>query len=117
MTNKVVLVVNSSEIWEIEKALTNLSDNADYKKAVPLGLQIIPSVAQEKGFATSFVQGRYDAFVGGGIDIQRYQETLAVEDMDLFIAKQFAYGKAHDEKVSAIWELDFSKINGQGIGG
>ena len=117
VTNKVVLVVNSSEIWEIEKALTNLSDNADYKKAVPLGLQIIPSVAQEKGFATSFVQGRYDAFVGGGIDIQRYQETLAVEDMDLFIAKQFAYGKAHDEKVSAIWELDFSKINGQGIGG
>lgn len=77
-------MVNSSEIWEIEKALTNLSDNADYKKAVPLGLQIIPSVAQEKGFATSFVQGRYDAFVGGGIDIQRYQETLAVEDMDIF---------------------------------
>lgn len=67
--------------------------------------------------ATSFIQGRYDAVVGGGINLQRYQDTLALEDMDLYVAKQFSYGKAHDEKSAAIWELDFSKNQEPGIGG
>lgn len=108
---KVVLVLNPEEYWEVEKALTSFNDNAEYKRTVPLGLQIISSTAQEKGYATSFIQGRYDAFVGGGIEIKRYPETFAMEDLDLFIAKQFAFGKAHDDKTSAIWELDFSKVS------
>jgi len=37
--------------------------------------------------------------------------------MDLYVAKQFAYGKSHDEKSAAIWELDFSKNQEPGIGG
>lgn len=110
---KVVLILNPEEYWEVEKALTSVTSNAEYKRTVPLGLQIIPSAAQEKGFATSFIQGRYDAFVGGGIEIKRYPETFAMEDLDLYIAKQFAFGKAHDERVSAIWELDFSKVNSE----
>lgn len=116
-TNKIVLVVNSEEIWEIEKKLINFTDSAAYNKAIPLNLQIIPSISQEKGKATSFIQGRYDAVVGGGINLQRYQDTLALEDMDLYVAKQFAYGKAHDEKTAAVWELDFSKNQEPGIGG
>ncbi len=46
----------------------------------------------------TFVKGRYDTFVGGG-EFGRFTETYALEDLNLYTAKQFAYGKAHDEKV------------------
>ena len=72
---------------------------------MPFNLIVIDSVAQPKGKVTTFVKGRYDAFIGGNLDLSRYTETLALEDRDIFIAKQFAYGKARDEKAAAVWTL------------
>lgn len=37
---------------------------------------------------------------------RNFKETLALDDMDLYTAKQFAYGKAKDNKVAAVWKLD-----------
>ena len=38
--------------------------------------------------------------------LNEFKETLALDDMDLYTAKQFAYGKAKDNKVAAVWKLD-----------
>ena len=60
---------------------------------------------QTAGKVTTFVKGRYDAFVGGGIEFGRFTETYALEDLNLYTAKQFAYGKAHDEKDCCCLEI------------
>ena len=64
---------------------------------------------QKSGKVTTFVSGRYDAFAAGALVIKEYDQTLALEDCRLFTAKQFAFGKAQDNKVAAVWTLS---ING-----
>jgi len=64
---------------------------------------------KESGKVTTFVSGRYDAFAAGALVIKEYDQTLALEDCRLFTAKQFAFGKAQDNKVAAVWTLS---ING-----
>ena len=39
--------------------------------------------AQTAGKVTTFVKGRHDAFVGGGIEFGRFTETYALEDLNL----------------------------------
>ena len=55
---------------------------------------------QKSGKVTTFVSGRYDAFAAGALVIKEYDQTLALEDCRLFTAKQFAFGKAQDNKVA-----------------
>ena len=103
--NNLVMVVNTADAWDVKKQYTSLNAQAVYITAMPFNLILVESVAQTAGKVTTFVKGRYDAFVGGGISLGRYTETYALEDLNLYTAKQFAYGKAHDEKAAAVWEL------------
>ena len=100
-----VMVVNTADAWDVKKQYTSLNLQGTYITAMPYNLILVESVAQTAGKDTTFVKGRYDAFVGGGITLGRYTETYALEDLDLYTAKQFAYGKAHDEKTAAVWTL------------
>lgn len=101
----VVMVVNPADAWDVKKQYTSLNAQGTYVTAMPYNLTLVESVAQTAGKVTTFVKGRYDAFVGGGIEFGRFTETYALEDLNLYTAKQFAYGKAHDEKTAAVWEL------------
>lgn len=102
---KLVMVVNPQDAWEVRAQYTTLNAMGVYVTAMPFNLEIIESVAQTAGKVTTFVKGRYYATVGGGITIRKYQETLAMEDMDLYTAKTFAYGKADDNTAAAVWTL------------
>lgn len=101
----VVMVVNPADAWDVKKQYTSLNAQGVYVTALPYNITLIESIAQTAGKVTTFVKGRYDAYVAGGIEIKKYTETLALEDMDLYTAKQFAYGKARDEKAAAVWTL------------
>ena len=102
---KVAMIVNPKDAWEVKAQYTTLNAMGVYVTAMPFNLEIIESVAQTAGKVTTFVKGRYYATVGGGITIRKYQETLALEDMDLYAAKTFAYGKADDNTAAAVWTL------------
>ena len=102
-----VMVVNPADAWDVKKQYTSLNAQGVYVTAMPYNLILVESVAQTTGKVTTFVKGRYDAFVGGGIELGRFTETYALEDLNLYTAKQFAYGKAHDEKTAAVWVLKF----------
>ena len=102
-----VMVVNPADAWDVKKQYTSLNAQGVYITAMPYNLILVESVAQTTGKVTTFVKGRYDAFVGGGIEFGRFTETYALEDLNLYTAKQFAYGKAHDEKTAAVWVLKF----------
>lgn len=100
-----VLVVNPADAWDLKSQWTSLNAQGTFVTALPFNPIIIESVQQEAGKVTSFIKGRYDALVAGGVEMGRFDETFALEDLALFTAKQFAYGKAHDEKVAAVWTL------------
>lgn len=99
------LVVSSEDKADIEAKFTILNANGVYVNAVPFNINIVESVFQEKGTAVSFVKSRYDAYIGGGITLRKFDQTFALEDLDLYTAKQFAYGKAKDGKATAVWTL------------
>ncbi|TWT12070.1 phage major capsid protein [Streptococcus sp. sy004] len=103
---KIVMVVNPADAWDVKKQYTSLNLQGVYVTALPYNVTIVESVAQKAKQVTTFVKGRYDAYVAGGIEIGRYMETLALEDMILYTAKQFAYGRARDERAAAVWILD-----------
>lgn len=109
---RVSMIVNPSDLWNVKKQYTSLNAQGTYVTALPYNLDIVESVAQETGKVTTFVQNRYDAFLGGGMTIRKYDQTLAIEDMDLYTAKQMAYGKAKDIKATAVWTLNVADNEG-----
>lgn len=102
---KLYLVVSPEDAVDLDIAFTSVA-NGVYVRNTPYNIQIVESEAQPTGKVLSFVKGRYDAAVGGGVAIRKYEQTLAIEDMDLYTAKQFAFGMAKDNKATAIWTLD-----------
>lgn len=102
---KVTLLVNPVDAWDVRTQYTHLNANGVYVTAMPFNLTIVESVFVPAKKAISYVAERYDAYVAGGVNIQKHEQTLALEDLDLYTAKQFAYGKAKDDKVAAIWDL------------
>lgn len=106
VAGKVVMVVNPFDAWDVKTQYTFLNANGVYVTALPYNLDIVESEAQTQGEALTFVTGRYDAYLGGGIKVNKFDQTLALEDLELYVAKQFAFGMAKDIKATAIWTLD-----------
>ncbi|MFF5513024.1 phage major capsid protein [Staphylococcus capitis] len=102
---KVTMVVNPADAFDVQAQYTHLNANGVYVTALPFNLNIVESVAQEQGKVLTYVQGRYDGYLGGGINLKKFDQTFALEDLDLYTAKQFAYGKAKDDKVAAVYNL------------
>ncbi|EAG7828908.1 phage major capsid protein, partial [Listeria monocytogenes] len=92
--------------WDVKKQYTSLNANGVYVTALPYNLNIIESLFVPEKKAISYVAKRYDALVGGALNISTFDQTLAFEDLNLYAAKQFAYGKAKDEKAAAVWTLN-----------
>ncbi|EKZ1513722.1 phage major capsid protein [Listeria monocytogenes] len=106
VSGEVTLLVNPTDAWDVKKQYTSLNANGVYVTALPYNLNIIESLFVPEKKAISYVAKRYDALVGGALNISTFDQTLAFEDLNLYAAKQFAYGKAKDEKAAAVWTLN-----------
>ncbi|ELZ1604734.1 phage major capsid protein [Listeria monocytogenes] len=106
VAGEVTLLVNPTDAWDVKKQYTSLNANGVYVTALPYNLNIIESLFVPEKKAISYVAKRYDALVGGALNISTFDQTLAFEDLNLYAAKQFAYGKAKDDKASAVWTLN-----------
>ncbi|EAC5820506.1 phage major capsid protein [Listeria monocytogenes] len=106
VAGEVTLLVNPTDAWDVKKQYTSLNATGVYVTALPYNLNIIESLFVPEKKAISYVAERYDALVGGPLDISTFDQTLAFEDLNLYAAKQFAYGKAKDDKASAVWTLN-----------
>lgn len=106
---KVVMVVNPAEAWDVKRQYTSLNANGVYVTAMPFNIKIVESAYQAKGKVTTFVQGRYDAYIASGLAISKFDQVYALEDRNLWTAKQFAHGKARDERAAAVWTLALPK--------
>lgn len=102
---KIVIVASPDDSLDIEAEFTSRNSLGDYITKLPFNPTIIESEFQTQGEVTTFVQGRYDALSAGSLIIKEYDQTLAIEDATLYTAKQFAFGKAKDNKAAAVWKL------------
>lgn len=106
---KTVIVVRPGDDIDLEAASMIQNVNGQWVFALPFGVTVVSSEFVPEGKAIAFLPERYDAFVAGAINIKLYDQTLALEDMDLYTAKQFVYGKAKDDKAAVV--INFSPSN------
>lgn len=110
ISGKVVLLVNPIDAWDIKALYTFLNANGVYVTVLPFNVRIVESEFQTQGEVLVFVNDRYDAYTGGGIEVREFKETFAIEDANLYTAKQFAFGKAEDNKATAIYTLQLAPV-------
>lgn len=106
ISGKVILLVNPADSWDVKSKYTSLNANGVYITALPFNLRVVESEFVPAKRVIAFVAERYDAYVGGGINIKGFDQTLALEDCTLYTAKQFAYGKAEDDNTAKVYILN-----------
>lgn len=99
---KAVVAIRPGDDITLEAAATIQNDNGQWVYALPFGVKTTTSVFVPVGKAIAFLPDRYDAYTSGDVKTQLFNQTLALEDMNLYTAKQFVYGKAKDNNASVV---------------
>lgn len=107
---KVVLLVNPTDVTAIKAQNTIQTLNGVFVTALPYNIRIVESEFAKAKQVIAFVNDRYDAYVGGGINVKAFDQTLALEDCMLYTAKQFAYGKAEDDNTAKVFTLTIPAV-------
>lgn len=105
---KVALLVNPVDAWDVKAQYTIQNAAGAFITALPFNVRIIESEFATSGEVVAFVIDRYDAYRGGGVDVKKFDQTLAIEDCNLHVAKTFAFGKPKDNKAAAIYKLSIT---------
>ena len=114
---QVYMLVSSADVWDVEGRFLVLTSGGAWVTSMPYNIKIIESEVAPEGKAIFFTPKRYDAYIGGGLSINRYTETLAMEDCDLYTAKQFAFGRADDNTSCLVYDLNIPVQTGGNTGG
>lgn len=104
----VVLVVTPGASIDFSAASMVQNVNGQWVFGLPFGIEIVESEFCPDGKVIAFVKGRYDAYTAGSVNIQQFDQTLALEDMTLYTAKQFVYGKAKDGNAAIVLDLNLT---------
>lgn len=88
----------------------NTQTGAWTKLPLPNGENVVQSYAVPEGKAVLGNLKNYLLAVAGDLELELYKETLAIEDMDLYIAKMFAAGVAKNSNAFIV--LDLTGITG-----
>ena len=106
---QVHMLINPQDYYDIEAKFTTLNAAGVYVFNLPFGIKADQSVAVKQGTSVIFVANRYNAYVGGGTTIKEFDQTLAIEDLQLYVAKSYYYGKAKDNNVAQVVTLSTPK--------
>lgn len=102
---KVYFLLNPMDAWEVKINFTIQNALGAYITALPFNVQIVESEFATEGELIAFVRDRYDAYSAGGVTVNKFDQTLAIEDVNLYTAKGFAFGKAKDNNAAQIYKL------------
>ena len=106
VAGKVVMVINPLDHYDILTATMVQNVNGAYVANVPFNPEIVESNLMESGKVLFFVKGQYIAATAGGYKLERFNETLAMEDAILYTIKQFAHGMPLDNNAARLYEID-----------
>ena len=104
----IVMVVNPSDYVSVMARNTIQTQNGQFVTNLPFGITAVTSRAVEAGKAVFFVKDRYTASLVGGVQIKKFDQTLAIEDATLYTLKQIAYGEPRDNKASVVYDLNIT---------
>ncbi|WP_342715454.1 phage major capsid protein [Bacillus paramycoides] len=110
IAGKVVMVTNPFDTFDIQANATIQNAAGVYVTSLPFNPIPSESVFVPQGKVLFFVKGEYIAAMGGTEPIQKYNETLALEDATLYIAKQYATGKPKDKYTSQVYTLKLEEV-------
>lgn len=105
IAGKVVMVTNPFDTFDIQANATIQNAAGVYVTSLPFNPIPSESVFVPQGKVLFFVKGEYIAAMGGTEPIKKFEETLALEDATLYIAKQYATGKPKDKYTSQVYTL------------
>lgn len=111
VSGKVVMVTNPFDSFGIQANATTLNANGVYVTSLPFNPIMTESVFVPQGKVLFFVKGEYIAALGGPLQVRRFDQTLAMQDAQLYIAKQFATGKPKDNYAAQVYDLDLDISN------
>lgn len=111
----VAIIVNPVTYWaKVFPALAFRADNGSWVlDRLATGEEIIQSYAVPEDTLIFGDPRNYFLGVSGAVRIDRYKETLAIEDMELFIAKFYGYGMAKD--LNAFFVADVATVVGASV--
>ncbi|PEO73465.1 phage major capsid protein [Bacillus wiedmannii] len=105
IAGKVVMVTNPFDTFDVQANATIQNAAGAYVTSLPFNPIPTESVFVPQGKVLFFVKGEYIAAMGGTDPIKKYEETLALEDATVYIAKQYATGKPKDKYTSQVYTL------------
>lgn len=106
--NNVIIALNPADYIYTQVAFMQLTSAGQFASPVPFNVIFEVSEFVPQGKAVAFDKSRYFMGVGSEVIVRQFDQTLALEDCDLYTAKQFAYGETEDEKASAVYNLNLS---------
>jgi len=109
---KVAMVVNPVDAISVQARNTIQTANGQWVTALPYNIEVIESDEVPEKKAIFFVKGEYLAALAGGYKLNKFDQTLAMEDAMLYTIKQFANGKPKDNKTALLYDLDIKFGNG-----
>ncbi|PGR01344.1 phage major capsid protein [Priestia megaterium] len=104
--NNIVMVVNPIDAIAIQARNTIQTATGQWVTALPYNIQVVESEEVPLKKAIFFVKGCYNAALTGGYTINKYDQILAFEDANLYTIKQFANGRAKDNKSALVYDLN-----------
>lgn len=104
--NRVVMVVNPVDAISVQFRNTIQTANGQWVTALPYNIKPVESEEVPVGKALFFVKGEYLGALAGGYKLNKFDQTLAIEDAMLYTIKQFANGKPKDNKTALLYDLD-----------
>lgn len=104
ISGQVKMLVNPDDYYSTLAKFMYLTDNGVWVTVLPFGVEIVQSVAVPAGKAVIFAANRYWAYMGG-TKMQEFDQTLAIEDLQLYTVKSFYYGKAYDNNTAQVVTL------------
>lgn len=105
--NNVVIALNPVDYVFTQVAFMQVY-NGGFVNPVPFNVTFETSEFVPAGKAVAFDKSRYFVGVGSETIVRQFDQALALEDCDLYTAKQFIYGEADDENASLVYDLDLS---------
>jgi Phage capsid family len=106
VAGKVIMLVNPFDSFGIQANSTVQNSAGIYVQSLPFNPITIPSAFVPKGKVAFLVKGQYIAAIGGPMTVNKYEQTMAMQDATLYIAKQFATGKPADNYASVVYDLN-----------
>lgn len=101
ISGQVKILVNPQDYYDFTAMFLYLNANGVWVDILPFNITVVQSMAVPTGKGIVFVANRYWAYMGK-MTMQEFDQTLAIEDLQLYTTKSFYWGKPYDNNAAAL---------------